>query len=58
MGGNDNIYKNKQKFNDNYTILEKYAEDLTMKDLEILDGPPIVYFLIVKGVYINFLILI
>ena len=40
MGGNDNIYKNKQKFNDNYTILEKYAEDLTMKDLEILDGPP------------------
>ena len=40
MGGNDNIYKNKQKFNDNYTILEKYAEDLDMKDLEILDGPP------------------
>ena len=40
MGGNDNIYKNKQKFNDNYTILEKYAENLDMKDLEILDGPP------------------
>ena len=40
MGGNDNIYRNKKKFNDNYTILETYANDLTNKDLEILEGPP------------------
>ena len=40
MGGNDNIYKNKQKFNDNYTILEKYAQNLTMEDLDVLDDPP------------------
>jgi len=40
MGGNNNIYKNKKKFNDKYTILEKYAENLTTDDLKILKGPP------------------
>lgn len=40
MGGNDNIYKNKQKFNDNYTVLEKYAQNLTMEDLDVLGDPP------------------
>lgn len=40
MGGNDNIYKNKKIYNDKYTILEKYANDLTIEDLSILEGPP------------------
>ena len=36
----DNIYKNKEKFNDNYTIIKKYAEDLTKTDLKLLDYIP------------------
>ena len=40
MGGNNNIYKNKKKFKDKYTITEKYAENLTMDDLKILKGSP------------------
>ena len=36
--GDVHIYNNKKNFNDKYTILKKFANDLTMRDLQILDN--------------------
>jgi hypothetical protein len=55
MGGNDNIYKNKKNFKDKYTILEKYANDLTMDDLSILEGPPDCLYSDCEGCLFDFL---
>ena len=38
--GDENIYKNKEKFNDEYTVVKKFAENLTKEDLNILNDPP------------------
>ena len=38
--GDVHIYNNKKNFNDKYTILKKFANDLTMRDLQILDNKP------------------
>ena len=38
--GNEHIYINKKNFNDQYTILKKFANDLTFEDLEILNSKP------------------
>ena len=38
--GDTTIYKNREKFNDKYTIIKKFCEDLTIDDLSILDHPP------------------
>lgn len=45
LGGKGNhgdikLWENKKKFNDKYTIVKKYANDLTMDDLEVLKGHP------------------
>ena len=38
--GDEHLCVNKDKFKDQYTILKKFACDLTMDDLEILDSKP------------------
>lgn len=36
----EKIYKNKEKFDDKYTIVKKLAEELTLSDLDLLDQKP------------------
>lgn len=38
--GDKHIYDNKKNFDDKYTILKKFADDLNMTDLQILDNKP------------------
>ena len=49
--GNHNydIQQNKEKFKDSYTIVNKYAEDLTMEDLKLLDNSPDCLFVDCEG---------
>ena len=44
-----NIYKNKTNFDDKYTIIKKFAEDLTYDDLKIIDGKPDCLFVDCEG---------
>lgn len=39
-GHKDHIYINKKKYNDKYTIVKKYINDITMDDLKELNGNP------------------
>lgn len=38
--GDHDIYANKEKFNDKYTIVKKLCNDLNMNDIKIFDKPP------------------
>ena len=52
--GDTNIYENKQKFNDKYTIVKKLCDDLTMDDLSILNEKPDCLYVDCEGCLLNF----
>ena len=47
--GDENIYLNKEKFKDKYTVVKKLCGDLTMEDIKIFDKPPDCLFVDCEG---------
>jgi hypothetical protein len=47
--GDEFLWKNKEVYQDQYTIIKKFADDLTMEDLLPLQGPPDCLFVDCEG---------